>query len=102
MFWCAMTVPRTYDVDAAHALTSGSLRIMSLSSWPRTWQCHRYQESVVGLTGLIGNRFWPGATPPVGTSCGAQRATRRITWLPFARRVSFQPVSYGSGAITGP
>ena len=51
-------------------------------------------EVVVGKNvGSNGNRFWPGLTPPVGISCGAQRAMMRVTISGVARTVSFQPVS---------
>src|SRR3954465_8118728 len=96
------TVPGVNARFAVHSPTIGILRIMSLSSWPRTWQCHRYHASVVGSTAWTGYWFVPGLTPPVAVSWGAARVTSVGTWLGWARAVSFQPVSNGSGGSTGP
>src|SRR3954471_18338631 len=102
MFWNATTVPTVNALFGAHRPTIGILRIMSLSSWPRTWQCHRYHALVLGSTAATGYWFVPGWTPPDGVSWGAHRVISRRTSPRLARAVSFHPVSYGVGGICGP
>src|SRR3954469_25417962 len=93
MFWNATTVPTAYALFGTHRPTIGILRIMSLSSWPRTWQCHRYHALVLGSTAATGHWLVPGWTPPEGVSWGAHRVISRRTSPRLARAVSFHPVS---------